>query len=547
MARIGKLECLQRRGASISLPVASFDVDAQAYFDRRPSIVDPGQKTAINNFYLNLKSSGLFDLVIDAILFAAGDFTDVFQKLIGSPEATNSNFVSGDFLATGATAGLKGNGSTKIANTNLPNGDLSQPNFHVSANFTQWTFTTGADVAFGRSGGPTLSIFGFFPFASFGFGGDQNNAVTQPSDLGLLINTRVSSTDLKLIFGGTTLATNTTPDSSSPTFPSETGRLWAIYNGVADITISDRRLSFYSAGLGLTEAQASDYTGFVNLLMDDLHASPYQIVGPYFAALFYNPDQTLRLVQSLDGVTCTKLPCSRYPADVPVRDPSLLIEDDFWWIVHTTAAFVAGTSFALCKAVAKSGNFVEVANPSLSSISGVQSPWGPKWYRSPIDGPHVIICASATLNSGPFKMYEMHPTNAARTTWSDPVEITGTGLPTNIIDAFLFEKLSDPGAYYILCKDEDSKYLVLLRSAIGPFSGYTVFEDAAAHDSGQYREGCSVVNTSGLNWLEYADFYQDDTGMHVRASSDDMATWGAWEPVDASFSVARNGVFIKST
>lgn len=69
----------------------------------------------------------------------------------GGTTDTNLNFVQGDYAETGASGGLKGNGSTKSLNTEFATNNLSEGNRHISA-YEILKATTTFDKAIGSDG-----------------------------------------------------------------------------------------------------------------------------------------------------------------------------------------------------------------------------------------------------------------------------------------------------------------------------------------------------------------------------------------------------------
>jgi len=79
-------------------------------------------KTAISNCVAGLKSDGVWDSITELYLLSGVSFGGLMAKLkyASVPTLTNNNFVAGDYIAVGAGAGLKGDGSTKYLDTLYP-------------------------------------------------------------------------------------------------------------------------------------------------------------------------------------------------------------------------------------------------------------------------------------------------------------------------------------------------------------------------------------------------------------------------------------------
>jgi len=110
----------------------SIDVDVQAW---EVAIIAAGgslstyTRTAANAFVRTVKAAGLWDKLYMADLCAGEDLTSMLVRLkvpAGvSRSYTNVNFVAGDYTETGASGGLKGNGSSKYLNSGINPSALS--------------------------------------------------------------------------------------------------------------------------------------------------------------------------------------------------------------------------------------------------------------------------------------------------------------------------------------------------------------------------------------------------------------------------------------
>lgn len=523
-----------------------YDPDAYAYFTARPSLTN-AQKLVFDRYFRGMRSDGTRSLVLFALPLVGGAFSDVFTTTAGTA-VTNVNFVSGDFNPTGSTPGLVGDGSTKYINTLVRNDAVWQaatdPSFAIAVFITTTTTTNGADFCFGRDGGNTLGPFQYFSTNTYGFGGAQFVQLAAAAINGVYCVSRTSATSLTYYRRGRSIGTNTNNDTGAPANASETGVVFANRASATTVaTPSNRRIAFALVTSGLTVAQENLIEGRINQLLNDLGASPYIIAGPYISAYQPTSAEILNLMQSTDGITFSYLPCTLVPTVGSVRDPSLRITSDFWRVIHTSCGFNDGTSFGVTKAPAHSGAFVTIANVDCSSISGVNRVWGPKYYQK-LDGTFAVCFSISTAgNGGPFTPYEVHPTNADETTWSTPVLVTGAGIPSSFIDQFIFFNPADPTNYYMVGKNEDTKQLLILRSA-SDTSSWVVWQDEATHDSGD-AESCSIVYISGTTFREYA-FRLPATGMSYRDSTDGMATWGVWDQVVPPVP-QQSGTFLKTS
>ncbi len=261
----------------------------------------------------------------------------------------------------------------------------------------------------------------------------------------------------------------------------------------------------------------------------------------YVLPHFHNGEEKFYLSESSDGLTWRPIPTYLAPSVGICRDPSMIVKDGYQWVVFTTCGFSTGTSFGLAKAPVGSGFFEMVANVS-GQVGATTQVWSPKWSFDENGDPFVSVNISeGTVNAGPFLLYEMHPTNAGMTSWSSPVLYSGTSLPANMIDAYVYQRPGVTDKFYMLVKNETTKKAILLRldSATFSTSGWVVessdlawgdwiegfslmFEDTAPH-----RILCDQYSASSPDGLVY---------MSTATVNDDLSIIGAtpaaaWTPL----------------
>lgn len=254
-----------------------------------------------------------------------------------------------------------------------------------------------------------------------------------------------------------------------------------------------------------------------------------------------SPFEMLQMLQSPGGSTFETLPTVYVPAMGTVRDPSLAFSSATYWIVHTSGGAGSSTSFELASGATLAA-FTTVTQVDCSAVTGIVHAWGPKWFQD-VDASWHVLVAISTSGDTNNQIYELHPTNAGRTTWSVPVVLTGTNLQANIIDWFQFYNTAQ-SKYMAFFKDETAKYVCRATSA-SSFSGWTMDKSGDwagwGHD---LWEGCSVVHMGGLHYRLYVDGYQSGSmGLHYDDSFDggNMFT-GTMTPIVSPWSTPRNGV-----
>lgn len=238
--------------------------------------------------------------------------------------------------------------------------------------------------------------------------------------------------------------------------------------------------------------------------------------------------QALYLTTSIDGKKFGMLTASPIFNPGFLRDPSIIQDSTGkFWMVYTTG--LTGTAFA----VASSSdllNWTLVANVDASSLSPYNT-WAPEWFVDDDGSVHVFFAASTVgVNSG-FQIYEVHPTNAARTSWSAPVLVTGTQLsPIDTIDPFVVKK---NGTYYLWYKRYSGTPAIEYATSSSLLSGYDTGQTGDWAGWGDaYAEGPALIQMDSSTWRIYFDHSNvaDSPNMRYSESTDDWATWSA--PVD---------------
>lgn len=194
---------------------------------------------------------------------------------LGNVTDTNVNFVSADFIETGATGGLKGNGTNKYLQTgftltNLPTTSSS----HMSVSATGLA-TSGSRAFMGASDGGSSTAFFFYEHATFNgtgrsyrqgsFGTGQFPLIASPATAEAhIIGTRTSATASSIYRSGSLTVTNTFSASpAAQTFPVS---VFALNNVGSFIQHSAGTFRIYSIGTGLNATQAAAFSAAVAAL-----------------------------------------------------------------------------------------------------------------------------------------------------------------------------------------------------------------------------------------------------------------------------------------
>jgi hypothetical protein len=243
---------------------------------------------AVSKFCADIDAAGIRDRFYRLNLFAGTGLNACLVPLYrgqsrtgtqyGNTTDTNTNFVSGDYVETGASGGLKGlRTSTKRLETGLAPAEFSGHNFHASS-YECATSDTSYDTSIGAWRGANSAGFslgtsdntGLYDFSLI------NNAIrvtASPPD-GHIIGTQTGNRTGAIFRNGVSVSTsyiggaNTASDWSLVT--------WAIAIFVAQSgagsfsEYSSARLGGYSVGLSLTGTQASAFYTAMNAFQTSL-------------------------------------------------------------------------------------------------------------------------------------------------------------------------------------------------------------------------------------------------------------------------------------
>lgn len=255
--------------------VQIYDTDAIAW---RDAVVAAGSSAPdstllpVHHFIRGLKSDGLWDLIYDMGMFVgAGSLVGALVKLKTptgvSRNLTNTNFVSGDYVASGVSAGLTANG-VKSLNTNVP---------------TTVVGTGASSVGVYTSTGASAANTGFLiggsnsgPSNGWGLQAQNNPRIfiamgSSTSDVinGASVGFILCSYNVAAFLNGVNVGAHGTPNAIfSGTIPLFTrgGNGGTNYTGT---------IRFYFMGQGMTALQAVAMSSRVNALMTAFGANTY--------------------------------------------------------------------------------------------------------------------------------------------------------------------------------------------------------------------------------------------------------------------------------
>jgi hypothetical protein len=246
------------------VPARVFRAETQAYADRialNGGSISEASLIAVDKFVGDCKAANIWSKLIEVGPFAGTNLNAALVKLVyqsgGSGVLTNSNFVSGDYVETGSSGGLLGDGTkylnTGVVATSLP--DMGHLSFYLREDVVQ----TGNRMLMGAAaGGDQTWIGGLIPASNFDVRYNQSVTATGGGAFvkGFYIGTRETNTSLVGYRDGASIATASSLATS--TRPSFAMYLWGYNNAGAATARIALRGSFYSMGdsLNATEAAA---------------------------------------------------------------------------------------------------------------------------------------------------------------------------------------------------------------------------------------------------------------------------------------------------
>jgi hypothetical protein len=242
-------------------------------------------------------------------------------------------------------------------------------------------------------------------------------------------------------------------------------------------------------------------------------------------------NEVLRTLSSSNATSFNTLAISYTPpgSDI-VRDPSIEFINGSYWVAHTVNTFSQKITYFDIASSPDAVYWTSIGTVDCSSITGTTAnarAWAPEWFQDTDGSVHILIALGSSGDSNGsvsgFQLYEMHPTNQGYTTWSSPVQITGTSLPTNQIDPFCI-KVS--GTYYIWYKNQQTGYIEVMSSS-SLTSGYTTLRTGQwqgnTTTSDIYEGPCVIL--VGSTWYFYCDSITDTIGLTYATQAQGAGDW----------------------
>lgn len=244
-----------------------YDTDAQNYFNANTSITSTADKNAINDFYLGLKSDGIYTKIKAMYLPIWGSAASSKWNLV-NPVDTNAAFRL--TFATGFTfssGGMTPNGTSAYADTFLVPSSFYSTNMHLS--FYSRTSTIGNVGDMGSSQIIVGTNYSQLAVARTSVWGQTTNGLvnylSQANALGFFIGQKVNNSSRKVFRNGVVNNSTTTTDANP--LPNKTIYICCLNDNGTASYYSSKQCAFSSIGDGLTDTEAANFYTRVNTLM----------------------------------------------------------------------------------------------------------------------------------------------------------------------------------------------------------------------------------------------------------------------------------------
>jgi hypothetical protein len=184
----------------------------------------------------------------------------------GTTDTNNGPFVSGDYVETGASGGLLGNGSTKYLNTGFSAANLNRSSTHLGVYGTALNDggASFASLAGARdsSANNLIQLDGKRSGAANTYFSGASNAVSVSgspvASSGHVLGVSASATDLRVYVAGNSTGSTTT-DRTSGTLVAQSVYIFANNFHGSPFDRSGMRCRAYSFGVGMTASQVSAF------------------------------------------------------------------------------------------------------------------------------------------------------------------------------------------------------------------------------------------------------------------------------------------------
>lgn len=243
----------------------------------------------VNTFVRGCKGDGIWDSLLDVGLLCGVDNLSGALVKLKTPSGvsrtlTNNNFVSGDYTASGATAGLKGNATSKFLDTGtVASSFLSLGSASISAYASGFSAEAGTYRTFvgaSNAGAAALVDIGLSntnrvrgQISRNGTSYVWSESSTLPESA-FCVTSATSTSDLRVYLNGQQSGSTLTT-TRNEAITTRSIYILTSNNGGTPAAYSSVRISFYHIGIGLSASQVLALSNRVNALMAAIGANQY--------------------------------------------------------------------------------------------------------------------------------------------------------------------------------------------------------------------------------------------------------------------------------
>lgn len=260
----------------------------------------------------------------------------------------------------------------------------------------------------------------------------------------------------------------------------------------------------------------------------------------YWISYFISQEDKNRDAVTFDGITY--YPIGGVSGTSQARDPKPFIWTKYSKVFTTGYSgntYLGGTKFGL----ATSPDFINwnESTVSCTDIPNINLLWSPTPYIQ--SGTLFVFFTSSTDSGNTLQHYYKYTTdpNLSGTSWSSSIAVTGTFRPKWIIDDI--KQIS--GTYQMWGSDVTSASKEIATSTTLTGS-YVLSSTGNWAGWGSGKEGGSIINTSGSNWISIVDQFTNN-GLYYATSTDNAATWSSLSACDTTFASWSNPGIIALT
>ena len=315
---------------------------------------------------------------------------------------------------------------------------------------------------------------------------------------------------------------------------------------IAATTVTGKALTGFSSSAGTVTAADTILTaiGKLSAATGAATVSPIQTLLDGVGALEIIPvmrhfgvvgGEKLGLWYSTDEL---KTFADLYPGDLytapsgGVRDPSLLIRADAWYVAYTAGLFGANVNYwGLAKSTNKGAtwsflqNTVVAASVPAGAGNGAYT-WGPSWFIDPATGKtHMLLSISPIGQGGAHRPYLQTATSADLLTWDSGVPLTGTAFAAGA--SIWDNRITYAGGFYYLVTayNISATYNLRIYRATAVAGPYTLYKEPAPFTGLTTGiEQCQLTYLGAGRWrINYT--MPEAYDLYVAESWDNLETW----------------------